>query len=196
MNLPKLILASSSPRRAELLRQLDGEYQIVPSEAEEIHHEHLTAGELSQINAYRKARSVSKKFPDALVIGMDTLVSLDNRLFGKPKNRAEAHKMLWKLQGKTHEVVTGVCLIHLRKHRQKIFAERTRVTFRSLTAEQISAYLARIDPLDKAGGYAIQEHGDDLVRKISGSFSNVVGLPLERLAQELLNFEIQKGSRA
>lgn len=194
MNLPALILASASPRRLELLRQTGLEFQVIPSDAAEIHNEQLTAAELSQINAYRKARTISKKFPDALVIGMDTLVALDTKLFGKPKDLADARRMLEELQSQTHEVVTGVCLIHLRSHRQKIFAERTQVTFRSLTAEEISHYHSKINPLDKAGAYAIQEHGDDLVRHISGSFSNVVGLPLERLGEELAFFEIHVSS--
>jgi septum formation protein len=190
MKLPTLILASASPRRLELLRQTGLEFEVIPSDAEEIHNEQLTAAELSQINAYRKARTISKKFPDALVIGMDTLVSLGTKLFGKPANRAEAKRMLEELQGRSHEVVTGVCLIHLRSHRQKVFSERTQVSFRSLTADEISHYHSKINPLDKAGAYAIQEHGDDLVRHVSGSFSNVVGLPLERLSQELNFFEL------
>lgn len=185
MNLPTLILASASPRRSELLRQLDLDFQVIPSDSDEIHNEHLTAAELAQINAYRKARSVSKKFPDALVLGLDTLVSQGSRLYGKPKDAADARRMLEELQSGTHEVVTGVCLIHLRMHRQRIFAQRTEVTFRSLSPEQIEHYHSKINPLDKAGGYAIQEHGDDIVRHIFGSFSNVVGLPLERLSDEL-----------
>jgi len=190
MNLPTLILASASPRRLELLRQTGLEFQAIPSDADEIHNEQLTAAELSQINAYRKARAVSKKFPDALVMAMDTLVASGSKLFGKPKNAAEARRMLEELQGRTHEVVTGGCLIHLRSHRQKVFAERTTVTFRSLSAEEISHYHSKINPLDKAGAYAIQEYGDDIVRNISGSFSNVVGLPLERLSEELTAFEV------
>lgn len=178
----------------ELLRQTGMEFQVMPSDAEEIHNEHLTAAELSQINAYRKARAISKKFPDALVIGMDTLVSLGTKLYGKPRDAAEARQMLEELQGHTHQVVTGSCLIHLRSHRQKVFAEQTTVTFRSLTPQEIAHYHSKINPLDKAGGYAIQEHGDDIVRNISGSFSNVVGLPLERLSQELQGFELSKHS--
>jgi len=188
MDLPPLILASASPRREELLRQLPWEFSVVPSDATELQHEHLTATEISQVNAYRKARAVAKKFPDALVLGADTLVYLGTQLFGKPANLAEAHRMLMQLQGHTHQVITGVCLIHLRSHRQKIFAESTDVTFCPLNTDQIRDYLARISPLDKAGAYAIQENGDLLVEKISGSFSNVVGLPMERLHEELRRF--------
>ena len=185
MNLPQFILASSSPRRFELLRELGVDFEVLSSDASEVHHEQLTAGEISQINAYRKARAVAKRFPDALVLGADTVVYLDTTLFGKPANHEDAYRMLKQLQGNTHQVVTGVCLMRLRGHRQKVFAESTEVRFRSLTTREIQDYLARINPLDKAGSYAIQEHGDKIIENISGSFSNVVGLPLERLKEEL-----------
>jgi len=181
----ELILASASPRRAELLREAGFTFQVVRSRAEEIHPEHLTPHEICQVNAYRKARAVAKKHPDEVVLGADTIVCLGTTVFGKPETQAEAHRMLSKLQGRTHEVVTGVCLIHLRNHQQKLFAESTTVTFRKLHSEQIRRYLAKVDPLDKAGGYAIQEEGDLIVKQIRGSFSNVVGLPLERLKAEL-----------
>ncbi len=189
MNQPHLILASASPRRAELMCQLQRDFSVVATEVPEIHQEHLTATEISQINAYRKARSVAKKFPDALVLGADTLVYLGTQLFGKPANLAEAQRMLTQLQGRTHQVITGVCLIHLRHHRQRVFAESTDVTFHPLSFEQISDYLGRIDALDKAGAYAIQEHGHLIVETISGSFSNVVGLPVERVRMELALWE-------
>lgn len=184
-NLPTVILASTSPRRSELLRQLDLEFKVVASDAPEIHHDNLTALEASRINAYRKARAVAKKFPDALVLGADTLVYLDSMLFGKPTTLEDAYAMLQRLQGQTHYVVTAICLLHLRERRQKVFAETTAVTFRPLDAVKIRRYLNRVDPLDKAGAYAIQEQGDLIVEKIAGSYSNVVGLPVERLRAEL-----------
>lgn len=184
MNLPPVILASSSPRRSDLLREMGLVFDVVPSDATEVHNEQLTAIEISQLNAYRKARVVARKFPDALVLGADTLVYLDTTLFGKPANLEDACRMLKQLQGRTHQVATGVCLIHLRGHRQTIFAESTEVKFRALDIQQIRDYLALINPLDKAGAYAIQEHGDKIVENISGSFSNVVGLPIERLQEE------------
>src|SRR5260221_9098814 len=128
MNLPPIILASASPRRSELLRQIGVEFRVITSDAPEIHDGELTAREISQVNAYRKARAVAKKHPDALVLGADTIVSLGTAIFGKPRYLAEARQMLSKLQGRTHEVITGVCLIHLREHRQKLFAESTTVT--------------------------------------------------------------------
>jgi septum formation protein len=180
-----IILASESPRRAELLRQLGYEFKVVPSGTAEIHHEDLTAQEIAQINAYRKARAVGKKYPDALVIGADTLVFLENILFGKPRSLEGAYEMLEQLQGKTHTVVSAVCLLHLRSHRQRVFAENTNVTFRLLDAVKIRRYLTKVNPLDKAGAYAIQEEGDLIVEGISGSYTNVVGLPMERLRAEL-----------
>jgi len=157
----------------------------MPSDALEVFDEHLSPLELCQLNAHHKAWVVAKKIPDALVLGADTLVFLDHKIFGKPADKAEAKKMLLQLQGRTHQVVTGVSLVQLRAHREKMFAVSTEVTFRVLKPEQIDEYLARINPLDKAGAYAIQENGEMIVSEISGSFSNVVGLPVERVESEL-----------
>lgn len=189
MKLPPLILASASPRRADLLRQLKLDFEVIPSDAKEVFDEHLSPQELCQLNAHRKARAVAKKLPDALVMGADTLVFLDHQIFGKPASAVEAKKMLLQLQGRTHQVVTGVSLIQLRAHRERIFAVSTDVLFRSLTPEQVDEYLAKINPLDKAGAYAIQESGELIVSEISGSFSNVVGLPIEKVEDELATWE-------
>jgi septum formation protein len=189
VKLPPLILASASPRRAELLRQLKLEFKVVPSDAPEVFDDHLSPQEVCQLNAHRKARVVAKKNPDSLVLGADTLVFLDRQIFGKPQDLTEARKMLLQLQGRTHQVVTGVCLIQLRAHRERIFAASTDVLFRPLTPEQVDAYLTKINPLDKAGAYAIQDSGELIVSEISGSFSNVVGLPVERMQDELAAWE-------
>lgn len=186
MKLPSLILASESPRRRELLRQLDVEFAVLSSDTVEVSHDNLTAGEISQINAYRKARQVAKQHPDALVIGADTLVSLGDRIFGKPHHREEAAAMLRSLSGTSHRVVTGVCLLELRRHHQRVFYETSFVTFHPLSDRSIQAYLESINPLDKAGGYAIQANGEMIVESIIGSFTNVVGLPLGRLREELM----------
>jgi septum formation protein len=189
MNLPPLILASASPRRAELLRQLGLDFQVVPGDIAEIIDDQLSPLELCQLNAHRKARVIAKKHPDALVLGADTLVFLDEEIMGKPADLAEARQMLARLQGRTHQVVTGVSLIHLRALQERTFAVSTDVTFHPLTAEQINVYLSKMNPLDKAGAYAIQEHGDTIVSEISGSFSNVVGLPVEQLRMEIRNWK-------
>ncbi len=185
MGLAPLILASASPRRAELLQQLKLDFQVIPSDAAEVLDEHLSPFEICQLNAHRKARVISKKHPDALVLGADTLVFLDGEIMGKPAGSAEAERMLTRLQGRTHQVVTGISLIHLRAHRERTFAVGTEVTFQPLDAGQIRDYLSKVNPLDKAGAYAIQEHGELIISEISGSYSNVVGLPLERLREEI-----------
>jgi septum formation protein len=185
MSLPPLILASASPRRRELLRAAGFEFRVLTEPTEEVSPEHLTPRETALINACRKARAVARREPDQLVIGADTVVALGAKLFGKPATRAGAAAMLGELAGREHEVVTGVCLIHWRARRQRLFAERTRVRFHPLTPGQIADYLARINPLDKAGGYAIQEHGEKIVAATDGSYTNVVGLPVERLTAEL-----------
>jgi septum formation protein len=182
---PSLILASASPRRASLLQEGGLDFKVIPSEAAEIHPGDLTAEEASKINAYRKARAVGKKHPDSLVLGADTLVYLDQDLFGKPQSLEHAYQMLERLQGQTHHVVTAICLMHLRARRYTISTDRTAVTFRPLDAVKIRRYLNVVNPLDKAGAYAIQEQGDLIIEKISGSYSNVVGLPMEQLQAEL-----------
>jgi septum formation protein len=187
---PPVILASASPRRAELLREIVDEFQVVPGHAEELQPEHLSPTEAGLLNAYRKARVIAKRFPDSLVIGADTEVVLERRVFGKPRDLREAHAMITDLAGREHQVITGVCLVHLRRHRQKLFSVSTRVRFKPLRADEIADYLALINPLDKAGAYAIQEHGDQIVARTDGSFSNVVGLPVERLREELAKFAL------
>jgi nucleoside triphosphate pyrophosphatase len=185
MTLPPLILASASPRRVELLRRLQLDFRIVPSAAGELRHDQFTACELAQFNAYRKAKSVAGQFPNALVLGADTLVCVGGLVLGKPADLCAARRMLHQLQGETHQVVTGVCLIHRDSRRRRVFSETTDVRFKPLTDAQIDQYLASIDPLDKAGAYAIQEGGEFLLQEMAGSYSNVVGLPVERLRAEL-----------
>src|SRR5581483_3579343 len=143
--MPPLILASASPRRTELLRQLGVEFRVIASDTPEIHQGELTAREIAQINAYRKARAVAKKYPDALVLGADTLVYLDTALFGKPASLDQAYQMLERLQGRTHRVATAICLLHLREHRQRTFVESTAVTFRPLDSILIQRYLVKVN---------------------------------------------------
>jgi septum formation protein len=186
--LPSLILASVSPRRSELLRQLGLEFRVVPSEAPETDNRQLSPFELVQMNAHRKARPVALQFPNALVLGADTVVCLGSTILGKPAHLEDAFRMLKQLQGHTHQVVTGVCLMHRKRRRTCIFAVSTQVAFRPLTAAQIRGYCQVVNPLDKAGAYAIQEAGNLIIDHIDGSFSNVVGLPTERLQEELQLF--------
>lgn len=186
-NLPPVILASASPRRSELLASMDIEFEVVPSHVEELIDGYDFIPDLCEANARIKAEPIADMHPECLVIAADTMVYLEDTLYGKPTDIDDAHRMLTRLQGRTHQVTTGVSLIYHNEEISKSFSVITNVTFLSLDAGQISEYLAKIDPLDKAGGYAIQEHKQMIAKRVSGSVSNVVGLPVERLKEELNN---------
>ena len=180
-----LVLASASPRRLELLKDLGWPFTVEPSRADELHDASIDPARLCEINAERKAAEVAERFRGSLVIGADTLVALGNEIFGKPRDLAEARATLLKFSGKQHQVITGVCLIHRDSGREEVFSEVTEVQFRTLSEQDIGTYLARVNVLDKAGAYAIQEEGDLIIESIDGSRSNVVGLPLEKLGAAL-----------
>ncbi len=186
-NLPPVILASASPRRSQLLASMDIEFEVVPSHVEELIDGYDFIPDLCEANARIKAEPIADMHPECLVIAADTMVYLEDTLYGKPTDIDDAHRMLTRLQGRTHQVTTGVSLIYHNEEISKSFSVITNVTFLSLDAGQISEYLAKIDPLDKAGGYAIQEHKQMIAKRVSGSVSNVVGLPVERLKEELNN---------
>jgi septum formation protein len=177
---PRIVLASSSPRRRALLQSAGVEFSTESCDAVEIHDPALGLAGLVMANARTKALTVAAGHPDAIVIGADTLVWLDGHALGKPSSPAEAREMLARLAGRVHEVATGVHLIRLETRQQIEFHETTRVRFRPLGNEEISTYLARVDVLDKAGAYALQEHGEMIIESVEGSRSNVVGLPLKR----------------
>lgn len=191
-----LVLASASPRRAKLLRDLGLDFISSVSRAEEAEAGLHSPKDVARINAYRKALAVSEAYPDALVLGADTVVAIGSRSYGKPDSPEAAAAMLSELSGRTHEVITGVCLSCACARELEEFVEITRVTFRKLSGGDISDYLARVHVLDKAGAYAIQEHGDALVQAVEGSFTNVVGLPVERLIASLSSrgFEVRSGA--
>tara|TARA_Y100001934_G_scaffold199231_2_gene234821 strand:+ start:758 stop:1354 length:597 start_codon:yes stop_codon:yes gene_type:complete len=184
-NLPPVILASSSPRRSELLTSMDIEFEIVPSHAEESMDGGDFIPDLCEANARAKAEPIAELHPECIVIAADTLVYLEDELFGKPTHVDDAARMLTRLQGRTHQVATGVSLIYHNGEISKVFSVITNVTFLALGREQIDEYLGGIDPLDKAGGYAIQQDKHKIIKRVSGSVSNVVGLPVERLKEEL-----------
>lgn len=190
MKAPPLILASGSPRRAKLMKGMGLKFRVLPSDVNEADTEQLTGRELAELNSYRKARAIAKEHPQAVVFGCDTVVYLGTDSLGKPRNLKEAPKMLRKLAGRTHAVISGCCLMQLETHRCDIFSVTTEVKFRRLTDDQIFRYLKNINPLDKAGGYAVQEHGEMIVEGIHGSFTNVVGLPVEELSDHLKAFGI------
>ena len=177
------ILASASPRRRELLAAAGFDFRVVVADVEEIEDIEDPAT-LVRTNALLKARAVAASHPDALVLGADTTVALDGKIYGKPADLAEARAMLLALAGRTHEVVTGVALIH--GGREHVFHETSRVTFRRDIDP--TAYFSRVNPLDKAGAYAAQEHADEIIERIEGCRDNVIGLPVKRLVEELKNF--------
>jgi nucleoside triphosphate pyrophosphatase len=180
-----LLLASKSPRRHDLLRKAGIAFEIEAARSEELTGGHWTARELCLINAERKALEVASKFPERIVLGADTVVSLGRQIFGKPANLREAQAMLERLCGRIHEVLTGVCLVRKSDRKLCRFVESTRVKFRSRQVVDLEGYLQSIDPLDKAGGYAAQEDNGRLIECIEGSMTNVIGLPIERVLAAL-----------
>ncbi len=183
----ELILASASPRRTELLRYITTAFEIVPSCEEELVDELLDCHELVMELARSKACSVLKEHPHSLVIGSDTVVAVDGRILGKPRDYADACDMLRLLSGRGHEVYTGVCLAA--KGRTEQFYSRTEVFFYPLTDEDIIRYVDTGEPFDKAGAYGIQGYGSLLCKRIEGDFFTVMGLPVALLSRKLELFK-------
>ena len=184
-----IVLASASPRRRDLLLEHGCRVRIKPADVEELMPSHLTVGETTLLNAKRKARAVARTERESLVLAADTLVAIDGCTLGKPGGLAEAFEMLSRLSGKTHEVFSGVWLICQASGKSCGFIEVSHVTFRSLTPREIREYMRRIGPLDKAGAYAAQQNEMNVIASIHGSRTNVVGLPMEKLAVALRAFE-------
>lgn len=186
-SLHKILLASQSPRRRELLKLANINYDIINVEVEEIYPAELQVENVPEYLAELKANSYSAIEEGELVVAADTVVILDGIIYGKPKNFTDAVQMLNTLSGRTHKVITGVCLRSQRK--KKIFAVETDVTFYPLSQEQIEYYVTTYKPFDKAGSYAVQEwigvHG---IQRIDGCYFNVMGLPVSRMMIELRNF--------
>lgn len=181
----KIILASGSPRRKELLAQLGVTFEIVKAEGEEVLTTSVPTEAVKELSG-QKAQEVAGKCDGAVVIGADTVVAADGQILGKPKDKEDARRMLRLLQGKEHEVITGVTVI-LREMQKTIqFAEVTKVHVFPMTEEQIEAYVESKEPMDKAGAYGIQGKFAAYVSGIEGDYNNVVGLPIGRLYQEVL----------
>ena len=193
MTRPRLVLASASPRRRDLLSDAGYDVLIAASDVEEMDSCHEGPEALAVINAKRKWNAVALQYPDEIVVAADTVVWLDGRFYGKPVDFAEAMEMLADLSGRTHQVVTGVVLGRAGEGIQE-FAEVTWVTFHTLAEVEIAAYLKSIHPLDKAGAYAAQDDNGRLIAKVDGSISNVIGLPMEKLGAFLAseNYRRQK----
>lgn len=183
LNMENIILASSSPRRRRLMLEAGFNFEIIVSDAEEICDKFMIPWDLTVQNAQIKASPIAQNNQEKIVIGADTVVSLDNEIFGKPSDMEEAVKMLARLSGRTHIVTTGVCIIQ--KEKNETFYVNTEVTFKPLSGKEISQYVKVINPLDKAGAYAAQDHGELIIEKYSGSFTNVVGLPMSEVKEAL-----------
>lgn len=187
---PRFVLASGSPRRRQLLAEAGYVFEVGSPQVEEVSSGCLTIRELTLCNATRKAWSAAQTLPDAVVLGADTLVTIDDDVLGKPVDLEDAARILRRLSGRSHEVWTAVCLCHLARGKSRSFCAVSRVKFRHLTDRQIKNYFTKVDPLDKAGGYAAQGYGQEIIQRIEGSFSNVVGLPMERTIPALAAFGI------
>jgi septum formation protein len=181
----KLILASASPRRAGLLAAAGYQFDVLPADIDEVHLEGVGLVQLTRENAGLKAWRIAERHPDAIVLGADTLVSVNGCALGKPADLDHARAMLRQLSGRPHHVCTAVCLASAAVHRAVTFEVLTTVRFRTLTDADVADYLSKVNPLDKAGAYGIQDHGEIIIAGIEGSYSNVMGLPMERLHREL-----------
>jgi septum formation protein len=186
-----LLLASDSPRRRELLAATGFEFERMSPRVSERFDVDLTLCELTAFNAIRKGRSVARLRPDAVVLAADTLVGLDNEIIGKPADLEHAVKILRRLSGRVHQVCSAVFICHLASTQSTSFHEISRVRFHRLNREKIDNYLAQVNPLDKAGAYAAQRGGATIIARIEGSFSNVVGLPMEKTVAALAAFGIE-----
>jgi septum formation protein len=186
--MPSIVLASASPRRSALLTREGFDFIVQPADVDEIAPEHLTPAEITLANARTKAKAIASQRPDAIVVGADTLVAFEGEIFGKPRDLDHAFEMLSRLNGRIHEVWSGVWLVRGEPAYEIGFNEVTRVRFRTLTAGALRTYLARIGPLDKAGAYAAQDDDGELIECVEGCFDNVVGLPMKALTHALGKF--------
>jgi septum formation protein len=184
----KLVLASGSPRRQQFLKELDVDFEIRLKDVEEVYPEHLQGAEITDYLAKLKASALDESLSDdEIIITSDTIVWHENKALGKPLDKEDAFAMIQSLSGKTHEVITSVCIKTSTK--QEVFNETTRVTFNPLTDEEINYYLDKYKPFDKAGSYGIQEWiGLVAIARIEGSYANVVGLPVDKVYQYLNKF--------
>ena len=187
-NFPKIILASKSPRRQELLRLMDIDFRVVLKEVDESYPDGLTPAEIALYIAQQKAEAFDEDVTDEVVLTADTIVAIDGLILGKPESPDHAVEMLQRLSGRVHEVYTGVCLLH-DGHYNK-FYDRSEVFFRKLTNHEISSYVEKYQPMDKAGSYGIQQRiGLIGIERINGSYTNVVGLPTEKVYQQLVRLK-------
>lgn len=181
-----VILASASPRRKELLKLIFSDFDIIVSSVEEIVPDEIPTDKNAEYLSKLKCSSVAKEYPDALVIGADTIVLADGLILGKPKTKDDAYRMMKMLSGKTHRVITG-CTV-MKNNKSESFSVTTEVEFYELSDDEINLYINSSEPYDKAGGYGIQSKGGLFVKQIKGDYFNVVGLPVAELNRIIKNF--------
>jgi len=183
-----LILASASPRRQELLRSVGLKFKIIPAHI----NENGLAGEGPRQHVKRLAREkamvIAKKYPEAWVLGADTIVVIDGIVLGKPENKTQARKMLQKLSGREHKVFTGFTIAHVAAEIYRTKVIQSAVQFKTISPKEMDWYVASDEPYDKAGGYAVQGQGACFIKSIRGSYTNVIGLPLCEVLEELKSF--------
>jgi septum formation protein len=186
----KIILASASPRRKELLEKIGLKFEVEPSNYAEDMHSKLNPDELARAISLGKARAVASKHKNAIVIAADTFIVFRGKIMGKPNTEAKARKMLMTLKGKSHSVITGFTIMDTEENKVLTKSVETVIHIKKLTPKEIDAYVKSKEPLDKAGAYAIQGLGSVIVERIEGDYFNVMGLPLSALAESLKEFGI------
>lgn len=179
----RLILASASPRRRELIKKVSADFECIAADVEETVPDGTETEMIPEHLASLKARKIAYTYPDAVVVGCDTIVIANGEMLGKPKDEKDAYRMLSMMSGIQHTVITGVCIIN--NGSENRFSEVSRVTFKELTDEKIREYISTGEPMDKAGAYGIQTRGSELVEKYEGDYYNIIGLPVDRLKKEL-----------
>ncbi len=185
----KLILASASPRRRKLLSEAGIDVEVIPADVDET----VLPEEPAEVHVKRlaksKAHEVARQYPTRFVLGADTIVLFEGRIFGKPASLADAQAMLSELSDKRHQVITGVCIYRKKPSVERLWTASTEVEFRHLNQARIQAYCDKVHTLDKAGAYAAQEHGHLIIKKVEGLLSNVIGLPVEEVLEVLEELE-------
>ena len=184
-----IILASASPRRKFLLEKAGMCFRVEVSGADELENVTLPPEKTAMFNALSKARAVAVKFPDEIVLGADTVVVLDGRIFGKPKSAEDAADILRQLSAKTHKVITAIALVLAKSGKETATYEESLVKFKELSDDTIRKYMSLVNVMDKAGAYGIQEHADMIIDKIDGNIDNVMGLPCSLVMSELERFK-------
>ena len=187
----KIILASQSPRRAEILRMIGVSFKVESSNIHEEINQKIKQNEIPINLSKAKAEKISHKYPDKIIIGADTVVVYNKKIFGKPKDKNESKKMLKALSGNCHEVITGVTIMNEKLGIVKTFSETTKVFVQKIPTKQIEFYVNNYDTLDKAGSYGIQEWFSVWIKKINGCYYNVMGLPVSKLYRHLVEIEEQ-----